>query len=72
MEVPVPTPIEVPAPLLTPVEAPELQGETVDAVGVFIAAQDQALREANGRITATCRIVERHNEEAGAASAECE
>lgn len=67
-----PTPIEVPAPLLTPVAAPELKGESVDAVGVFIAAQDQALSEANGRITATCRIVARHNEEAGTAPTDCD
>jgi hypothetical protein len=72
VRVEVPRVIDVPAPLLMPVSRPVLRGDTVGDVGEFIAAQDLALTEANGRISATCRIISKHNEEAGAVQAECE
>lgn len=67
-----PAPIDVPAPLLDPVPEPALQGQTVEAVGRFIADGTAALREANGRILATCRIVAEHNRTAGAAGPDCD
>lgn len=60
-----PLPIEVPAPLLDPVPEPALEGQTVEAVGIFISEQAGALREANGRILGTCRIIAEHNLTAG-------
>lgn len=66
------SPIEIPPPLLDPVAEPELRGQTVEAVGTFIADGVAALREANGRISGVCEIVAEHNRVADGVVHECE